>query len=95
MLDKPRSYFFIWPEKQLTSIELTQFEAALQQRLEGKPVAPITGQRFFWSLDLRVNNATLIPRLIPNCCGLALSTGQLLTAELESNTALQVVDGYR
>ncbi|MHC1481123.1 peptide chain release factor N(5)-glutamine methyltransferase [Frateuria aurantia] len=38
------------------------FEAAVQRRLQGIPVAYITGHRGFWTLDLEVGPATLIPR---------------------------------
>lgn len=38
------------------------FERAVQQRLQGTPVAYITGHRGFWTLDLEVSPATLIPR---------------------------------
>jgi len=39
-----------------------QFEEILQQRVEGKPVAYITGEREFWSLSLKVTSDVLIPR---------------------------------
>ncbi len=39
-----------------------RFETAVQRRLEGTPVAYITGHRGFWTLDLEVSPATLIPR---------------------------------
>ena len=34
----------------------------LQQRHHGKPLAYITGKKAFWTLDLKVNQHTLIPR---------------------------------
>lgn len=37
-------------------------ETYLQQRVAGKPLAYITGHKEFWSLDLIVNQHTLIPR---------------------------------
>ena len=62
VLDKPRSYFFTWPEKELSTEQQQQFEQLLQQRKQGKPVAYLIGEREFWSLRLQVNEATLIPR---------------------------------
>ena len=62
VLDKPRSYFFAWPEKSLTEQQLNQFQALLQQRQQGTPVAYLIGYREFWSLRLKVTDATLIPR---------------------------------
>ncbi|MFC4699688.1 peptide chain release factor N(5)-glutamine methyltransferase [Glaciecola siphonariae] len=38
------------------------FESCLTARLAGKPLAFITGQQDFWSLNLEVKDCTLIPR---------------------------------
>ncbi len=62
VLDKPRSYFFTWPEKDLTDQQWQDFQQLLEQRKKGIPVAYLIGEREFWSLTLRVNEATLIPR---------------------------------
>jgi release factor glutamine methyltransferase len=50
------------PETLLSAEQAEQFEDFLAQRRSGTPVAYITGQRGFWSLDLAVNSSTLIPR---------------------------------
>ncbi|WP_288987552.1 peptide chain release factor N(5)-glutamine methyltransferase [uncultured Pseudoalteromonas sp.] len=62
ILQKPRSYLFTWPEKQLTDEQSEAFERACERRLNGEPVSHITGYREFWSLQLEVNPTTLIPR---------------------------------
>ena len=62
-----QTHLLTWPEKQLTVEQQQQFEQAVEQRKNGKPVAYITGQRGFWSLDLQVNEATLIPRPDTEC----------------------------
>lgn len=62
ILNKPRSYFFTWPEALLTKEQLSAFRQLLEQRQQGVPVAYLTGQREFWSLQLKVTEATLIPR---------------------------------
>lgn len=56
------TYLHTWSDKKLTTKQQTQFEYVVQQRLAGNPVAHITGMRGFWSLDLKVTDATLIPR---------------------------------
>lgn len=56
------SYLFTWPDKELTPEQQQYYQQYLQQRCQGQPIAYITGTRGFWSLDLNVNNATLIPR---------------------------------
>ncbi len=39
-----------------------RFEALVERRRDGEPIAYITGRREFWSLDLAVTPDTLIPR---------------------------------
>ncbi|MCF2828900.1 MULTISPECIES: peptide chain release factor N(5)-glutamine methyltransferase [unclassified Pseudoalteromonas] len=62
VIDKNRTYLFTWPEAELSTLELQRFEECIARRVAGEPVAHITGQREFWSLPLKVNNSTLIPR---------------------------------
>ncbi|MBH0028284.1 peptide chain release factor N(5)-glutamine methyltransferase [Pseudoalteromonas sp. SWN29] len=62
ILQKPHSYLFTWPEHELNAEQQQQFDNFCQRRLNGEPVAHITGRREFWSLSLEVNATTLIPR---------------------------------
>lgn len=62
VLDKPRSYLLTWPERELTKEQLTDFETVMERRKQGEPVAYILGEREFWSLPLKVEPSTLIPR---------------------------------
>lgn len=39
-----------------------QFQAFLERRLAGEPVAHIVGEQAFWSLEFHVTPATLVPR---------------------------------
>lgn len=61
-LDQPRSYLYAWPDRRPQPEQLAHFQHLLQQRLQGTPVAHLTGQREFWSLPLEVSPHTLIPR---------------------------------
>ena len=61
-LEKDRSHLRAWPEKQLKPEQSRHFDALLQQRLDGVPVAYITGLREFWSRDFEVTPDVLIPR---------------------------------
>lgn len=61
-LDRPRSYLLTWPDRVLETEAAQKFEALLQRRCGGEPVAYITGEREFWSLPLKVSPSTLIPR---------------------------------
>lgn len=61
-LDKPRTWLYTWPESDVDAPRVKAFDALLAQRTQGRPVAHLTGRREFWSLNLRVNEHTLIPR---------------------------------
>ena len=62
ILECQATYLHTWSDKNLTTEQQSRFEDLVQQRLAGNPVAHITGIRGFWSLDLKVTEATLIPR---------------------------------
>jgi release factor glutamine methyltransferase len=61
-LQKPRSYLYAWPELELEAGHCAAFAQLLAARRDGVPVAYLVGEREFWSLPLRVNQHTLIPR---------------------------------
>ena len=61
-LSKPRSWLYAWPEAEVAAPGVQSYAALLAQRAEGVPVAYLTGRRDFWSLQLSVNEHTLIPR---------------------------------
>jgi release factor glutamine methyltransferase len=50
------------PEQPLTDQQRTRFLAWLERRRAGEPVAYLTGEREFYSLDFKVTPAVLIPR---------------------------------
>jgi len=56
------TYLHTWPDKILTDIQRLEFTDLIKQRMDGKPIAHLIGQRGFWSLDLKVTADTLIPR---------------------------------
>lgn len=61
-LGKSRTWLFTWPERELSDDQQKQFGDLIRRRLDGEPVAHILGTREFWSLPLKVNASTLIPR---------------------------------
>lgn len=61
-LGQTRTWLFTWPDKTVEPGPLVTFEALLERRLAGEPVAHILGEKEFWSLPLVVNNSTLVPR---------------------------------
>ncbi|MCL4410782.1 MAG: peptide chain release factor N(5)-glutamine methyltransferase [Gammaproteobacteria bacterium] len=62
VLGVERSYLYTWPDQTLSAAAHEQFDKLLQRRLQGEPVAYLTGNREFWSLPFEVSSSTLIPR---------------------------------
>ncbi len=61
-LRKSRTYLRTYAEQPIDSVTLVQLDALVKRRINGEPIAYITGHREFWSLDLVTNKDTLIPR---------------------------------
>ncbi|HET6632924.1 MAG TPA: peptide chain release factor N(5)-glutamine methyltransferase [Rhodanobacteraceae bacterium] len=61
-LERDRSWVFAHVGDALDAAALSRFQLLLQRRAAGEPVAYLTGRRGFWSLQLEVTPATLIPR---------------------------------
>lgn len=57
-----RAWLFAYSDAVLADADLARFDALVQQRADGQPVAYLLGQREFFGLTLRVSPATLIPR---------------------------------
>jgi release factor glutamine methyltransferase len=62
VLNKPRTYLRAWCDNTLTDQQISAFEALIEQRLQGIPIAYLTGTREFWSRDFTVTPDVLIPR---------------------------------
>ncbi len=86
VLGKPRSHLHAWPEARIDNTQLEQFVDLVAKRVKGQPVAYLTGQREFWSLQLEVTEHTLIPR--PDTELLVEQTLALLPA----NRPLKILD---
>ena len=61
-IDMPRSYLFAHPEDELDELTRDRFEGVLERRIGGEPMAYIMGMKEFWSNELFVSPATLVPR---------------------------------
>jgi len=62
LLRKPRSWLLAHADDLLDTDVRTAYALLIDRRFSGEPVAYITGRRGFWSFDLEVTPATLIPR---------------------------------
>ena len=61
-LGLPRSRLAMRFEDSMLAADALRYAGAVERRRVGEPVAYITGRQGFWSLDLAVNPAVLIPR---------------------------------
>ena len=57
-----RARLYAWPEHEPDTAQRAAFERLVDARVRGEPIAYLTGQREFWSLDLAVTPDVLIPR---------------------------------
>ncbi|MBT2767977.1 peptide chain release factor N(5)-glutamine methyltransferase [Stenotrophomonas sp. ISL-67] len=62
VLGRERGWLFAHATDPLEPATAEAFAALLQRRIAGEPVAYLLGRRGFWTLDLAVSPATLIPR---------------------------------
>ncbi len=62
VLKVDHSYLYKAPEEMISAQSIQTFMELIEQRRQGIPVSYLTGHREFWSLDLKVDLNTLIPR---------------------------------
>lgn len=62
VIDKPALFLLTDESYKLTDSEKKQFDAGVLKMKQGTPLAYLTGQQAFWSLNFTVNEHTLIPR---------------------------------
>lgn len=61
-LGRDRAWLFAHGREPVRPGMAADFRALVRRRRDGEPVAYLTGRRGFWTLDLAVSSATLIPR---------------------------------
>ena len=62
VLKKNRKFIFLNSKKKLNNIQYQKFKKLISSRLRSKPIAYLTGKKFFWKYEFKVNNKVLIPR---------------------------------
>ncbi|WP_397608169.1 peptide chain release factor N(5)-glutamine methyltransferase [Silanimonas sp.] len=67
VLGKDRTWLFTHAGDPLDDAAALRFEALVERRRAGEPVAYLVGQRGFWRFDLEVTPDTLIPRADTEC----------------------------
>ena len=62
VLKKKRDYIILNSEKCLKPKEFDFFNYLIDERSKGKPIAYLTGKKYFWKDEFNVNENVLIPR---------------------------------
>ena len=62
VLNKNRDYIILNSEINLKNKEFNHFKSLINERIKGKPIAYITGSKYFWKYEFKVNQNVLIPR---------------------------------
>ncbi len=62
VLKKDRKFIFLNSKKKLNNIQYQKFKKLISFRLRSEPIAYITGKKFFWKYEFKINNKVLIPR---------------------------------
>jgi release factor glutamine methyltransferase len=61
-IDMPRSFLIAHADDELDEASVARLNDTVERRLAGEPMAYIAGFREFWSMELTVTPATLVPR---------------------------------
>ncbi len=61
-LRRPRAWLYAHGDDEVAPAMAEIFETLVRRRVEGEPVAYLTGERGFWSFALGVDASTLVPR---------------------------------
>ena len=61
-INKSREFIILNLDHNVSKKEYHYFQKMVNQRLKGKPVAYLTGKKFFWKGEFLINENVLIPR---------------------------------
>ncbi|MDC3036026.1 peptide chain release factor N(5)-glutamine methyltransferase [Candidatus Pelagibacter sp.] len=62
VIDKEREFLILNSDLKLRNRESAQFNKLINERLSGKPIAYLTGKKYFWNYEFKINENVLIPR---------------------------------
>lgn len=62
LFNKNFTWLKTWPDEMLSSKQQESLHKLITRRKNGEPIAYITGEKAFWTLRLKTNTSTLIPR---------------------------------
>ncbi len=61
-LGKTREFVLMYPEKELSTSQIKNFQSKVRRRIKGEPIAYLLGHKEFYGLDFIANKHTLVPR---------------------------------
>ena len=61
-INKSREFIILNSNHDINKKEYNYFQEMVDQRLKGKPIAYLTGKKFFWKYEFEINDKVLIPR---------------------------------
>jgi release factor glutamine methyltransferase len=61
-INRSREFIILNSKHNISKKEYFCFKELINERLKGKPIAYLTGKKFFWKYEFEVNNKVLIPR---------------------------------
>jgi release factor glutamine methyltransferase len=62
VLGRARGYLFAHPEAPVAPAQCAAYRALIARRRDGEPLAYLVGRQAFWSLELALDDSTLVPR---------------------------------
>lgn len=66
-MNTDRASLYAHPEREVSEDHAANFQLLLNKRIDNYPVAYLVGSKEFWSLELKVDQNTLIPRPETEC----------------------------
>jgi len=92
-LQKPRSYLYSWPEKELDESTWQSFKQLIDLRIKPTPVAYLLVEREFYSQKFKISPVALIPRpetelLVETCLALCDEIARPRVLELGTGSGI-------
>ena len=61
-INRSREFIILNSKYDVNEIDYFYFQELINERLKGKPIAHITGKKYFWKYEFEINDKVLIPR---------------------------------
>jgi release factor glutamine methyltransferase len=61
-INRDREFIILNLKQNINEVDYVYFQKLVNERLKGKPIAYITGKKYFWKYEFKINDKVLIPR---------------------------------